>query len=155
LTHVEHVFFADVDRCYFTVKSDLLTRLETLATGSKKLFNDEGSPAAPIHKRLKERVESLGGGYNGYRLRSFRQKGKLSLQAVVFAPFSGDLSRQSYAEFDIDLGNPGDGLQGFFIHLGELLSPSKTNHIKLRDKLAKDPRIGKYLCYQLISNVEA
>jgi len=152
LTQVEHVFFADVDRCYFAVKPDLLTRLETLAAGSNKHFDDDGAPAAPVHKRLMERVKILEGGNNGYRLRSFRQKGKLSLQAVVAAPFSGDTSRQRYAEFDIDLGNPGDGLKGFFVHLGELLSPGKTNHIKLREKLAKDQRVGKYLCYQVISD---
>jgi hypothetical protein len=45
--------------------------------------------------------------------------------------------RQFYADFNIDLGNPLQDLEGFAIHIGELISGDVTDHLKLRRKLAK------------------
>jgi hypothetical protein len=151
LAHVEHVFFADVDRCYAAVTPALLARLDALAADPDKPFYAEGAPKAAIHRRLRDRIENFEPDAASYRLHSFRQEGKTCLQCVVASPPGDDASRRSYAEFDLDLGNPLQDLKGFFIHLGELLSPSRTDHLKLRDKLAKDARVRDYLYYHVVS----
>ncbi|MGH9855227.1 MAG: hypothetical protein ACREBD_35790, partial [Blastocatellia bacterium] len=86
-----------------------------------------------------------------FRLHSFRQQGKNSLQVIVAVPPGGGAARRFYAEFDIDLGNPAQDLEGFFIHLGELLAPGKTDHLKLRDKLAKDQTVREFLYHRVIN----
>jgi hypothetical protein len=58
-------------------------------------------------------------------LTSFRAEGKPSMQVVVAVP-PPDLAH-TYAEFDLDLGNPLQDVVGFFVHLGELLDGKPTN----------------------------
>jgi hypothetical protein len=41
-------------------------------------------------------------------------------------------------------------VKGFVVHLGELLSGSKTDHLKLRARLAEDERVREFLCHQVI-----
>ena len=43
----------------------------------------------------------------------------------------------TYAEFDLDLGNPLQDVLGFVTHVGELLDGKPTNHLDLRKTLAK------------------
>lgn len=149
---VRSVFFADVDRIYAATSADFLSRLQALAANPKKPFYDEGSPKSAVHLRLKERMKDLEVDAQSFTLQSFRQEGKNSLQAVVAIPpgatgASGP-SRAHYADLDIDLGNPLQDIQGFFIHLGELLGSGKTDHIDLHDKLAKGST-SQFLYYEV------
>jgi len=150
LSHVHQVFFADVDRCYGAVDGRLFDRLNALTRSADKPFSADSLPLALVHRKLLRRIKSVESDADKFRLHSFRQRGKNSLQVIVAVPPGGDPSRRFYAEFDIDLGNPVHDLEGFFIHLGELLAPGKTDHLKLRDKLAKDQTVREFLYYRVI-----
>lgn len=150
LRNVHHVFFADVDRIYARVDRELFTRLDALARDPSKPFFDEGSPASAGHRRLLERVSRFEGDTDQYRLRSFRQEGKNSMQAVVAVP--ADPTRHHYADLDIDLGNPLQDVVGFVIHMGELIDPGKTDHLALREKLGKNKAVAPFLFYEVVKN---
>ena len=150
LRNVHHVFFADVDRVYARVDRELFTRLETLARDPSKPFFDEGSPTSAGHRRLLERISRFESNTDQYRLRSFRQEGKNSMQAVVAIP--PDPTRNHYADLDIDLGNPLQDVVGFVIHMGELINPGKTDHLALREKLGKNKTIAQFLFYEVVKN---
>src|SRR5262245_509439 len=150
LTHVHQILFADVDRCYAAVDGELFDRLNALAAGADKLFSVDHLPLAPVHRKLLRHIRNNESDADNFHLRSFRQRGNNSLQAIVAVPPGADSSRRFYAEFDIDIGNPGHDFAGFFIHLGELLTPGKTDHLRLRDKLAKDQMVREFLYYRVI-----
>lgn len=149
ISDVEHIFFADTARIYAAVTPHLLARLDSLAKAREKRFCLEGEPHAPIHLKLMERIRKFGVDWQEFKLRSFRQEGKPSLQTVVAFPPRGTQSPLHYAEFDIDLGNPLQDIVGFFVHLGEVLAPGKTDHMKLRKKLAKGPT-KDFLYYRVV-----
>ncbi len=149
LRHVQHAFFADVDRVYARVDHDLHPRLLALSKQSPKVFIEEGSPKSAGHRRLLDRVAAFEGSGVEYDLRSFRQSGdKNSVQAVVAVP--KDPSRNHYADLDIDLGNPLHSPVGFVIHMGELLNPGRTDHLALREKLGKNKTIAPFLFYDIV-----
>ncbi|HJQ31472.1 MAG TPA: hypothetical protein VJ866_04820 [Pyrinomonadaceae bacterium] len=150
LRNVNHVFFADVDRIYARVDGELFTRLDALARDPSKPFFDEGSPASAGHRRLLDRISPFEGNIDQYRLRSFRQEGRNSMQAVVAVP--SDPTRRYYADLDIDLGNPLQDVVGFVIHMGELIDPGKTDHLALREKLGKNKTIAPFLFYEVVKN---
>ena len=81
-------------------------------------------------------------------LLSFRGEGKPSMQAVIAVP-PPDLPH-TYAEFDLDLGNPLQDVLGFIVHVGELLDGKPTNHLDLRKTLAKT-KAANFLCYTVVS----
>jgi hypothetical protein len=148
LRNVQHVFFADVDRIYARVDGEMLTRLQALARDPSKPFFDEGSPRSSGHRRLLDRISSVEGGVDSYRLQSFRQEGRNSMQAVVAVP--PDPTRNFYADLDIDLGNPLQDVVGFVVHMGELLDPGRTDHLALREKLGKNATLSKFLFYDVV-----
>lgn len=150
LRNVHHVFFADVDRIYARVDRELFTRLEALARDPSKPFFDEGSPTSAGHRRLLDRISRFEGNADQYKLRSFRQEGKNSMQAVVAIP--PEPTRNHYADLDIDLGNPLQDVVGFVIHMGELINPGKTDHLALREKLGKNKTIARFLFYDVVEN---
>lgn len=133
------------DRAYMKVDRALLPRIEALVKDPRKPFYAEGVPSAPIHGRLLEAIPepiSVKARFGG--LLSFRGEGKPSLQMVIAVP-PIDLPH-TYAEFDLDLGNPLQDLAGFVVHMGELLGGKQTNHLDLRKKLARTPA-GAFLYY--------
>ncbi|HWW76325.1 MAG TPA: hypothetical protein VNZ44_13090 [Pyrinomonadaceae bacterium] len=150
LRNVQHFFFVDVDRVYARVDREFATRVEALARNPSKAFNDEGAPKSAGHRRLLERVARFEGDVSTYRLRSFRQEGRNSMQAVIATP--EDVTRNHYADLDIDLGNPLQDVSGFIIHMGELINPGKTDHLALHDKLAKIKTLAQFLFYEVIDN---
>ncbi len=147
ISYVNSVFFAGTERVYCEVRSELFPPLQALAADPDKPFYYEGTPTSTMHLKLLERIEALGlGQASDYRLHSFRQEGKPSMQAVVAVPKSGTGSR--FADFDIDLGNPLQDADGFIIHMGELASGAPTDHLSLRAKLAKGA-LKEFLYYRL------
>jgi hypothetical protein len=125
---VDHVFLAEMDRIYCAVSPEFHTLV-------RRTFGAD-SVVHPSHQRLLSRIPSSDGrDGDGYRLRSYREPSASSLQIVVAEPAGGNGAH--YADMDIDRGNPGWDLRSFLIHVGELLDPRKTNHLKLRGRLAK------------------
>ena len=145
VTLVHQVFFVGNDRMYAKVDRTLLDRMNTLALDSKKPFFAEGKPHAPIHGRLLSALPEPPAVRSRFAdLLSFRGEGKPSMQSVIAVPPS-DLPH-TYAEFDLDMGNPLQDLLGFVVHVGELLNGKPTNHIDMRKQLAKT-KAAEFLCY--------
>jgi len=131
---IEKLFFAEVDRFYAQVDSDLSKLLDDR-------FHDPKPPAHPIHQRLlNERPEEE---REGYSLLSYRQARNPSMQVVTATPEGGG---PFLAELDIDLGDVLDPL-GFFIHTVEVLHPKRTDHLVDVRKRLEDTEARKYLAY--------
>jgi hypothetical protein len=146
---VHDVFFVSNDRMYAKVDRGLLNTLKTLAADPKKPFFAEGRPNAPIHGQLLEKLpEDPGVKARFADLLSYRGEGKPSMQVVVAVP-PADLPH-TYAEFDLDLGNPLQDLVGFIVHMGELLDGKPTNHLDLRKDLART-RASGFLYYRVVA----
>lgn len=149
---VDHVFWAANDRIYARVDKAFLSELLHLADADDQPFYEEGTPHAKIHEQLFVRMNEppeVKARFEG--LCSFRGEagpGKPSMQIVV-AVAPADLP-YTYAEFDLDLGNPLQDVAGFFVHMGELLDGKSTNHLDLWTKL-KDTNAGRYLNYTVSS----
>jgi hypothetical protein len=149
---VHHVFAVANDRIYTRVDRAFLETLETLADDETKPFYEEGAPHAPIHQRLfalMDEPPDVIAQFDG--LRSFRSEAKSrtpSMQAVVaVAP---PALPYTYAEFDLDLGNPLQDVLGFFVHVGELLDGQATNHLDLWRRL-HPTAAGPFLGYRVIA----
>jgi hypothetical protein len=152
IRNTRFVFFADVDRIYAAVDLDYYARLVALAKDSSKPFYAEGSPTDSGHRKLLIRIRKFESSADKFRLRSFRQEGKNSFQSVVAVPPEDMGINSSYADMDIDLGNPLQDVVGFVIHIGELLDPGTTDHLGLYSKLASNPMLSKYLYYRVVAD---
>lgn len=136
IADVRSIFFAGTERIYANVNGTLLDRLKALAGDPEQPFYSEGVPTSPTHLKLLDQIAVRGWGTrDGYTLQSFRQEGRNCMQAVVATP-SNPTSR-SYADFDIDLGDPLQDVDGFVVHMGELAFGGSTDHLALHDALAK------------------
>ena len=127
--HVRNVFFADIDRIYCAVEPSMLGRLQ-----KSKCFRRQQGAVHSTHKKILLRLPAAGG---PYELVSYREAKHPSLQVTLAIPPAGAAGKTHYADIDIDLGNPTLDVAGLFIHLGELLDPRQTDHLKLRSKLTK------------------
>ena len=122
----------------------MLQRVEDLVKDPSKPFFREGPPRAKIHGRLLDSIPEQG----FKELLSFRGEGSPSLQMVIAVPPVS--SPHTYAEFDIDLGNALQDVLGFVVHAGELLDGKPTNHLELRQKLART-KAGAFLHYKVVT----
>ena len=133
---VRDVFMVANDRLYAKVDRKLLDSLQTLANDPKRPFYAEGTPHASIHGRLLAEMPEPPEVKSSFKnLLSFRAEGAPSMQVVIAVPPAD--SPHTYADFDLDLGNPLQDVAGFFVHMGELLDGKPTNHLDLRKRLAK------------------
>jgi hypothetical protein len=133
------------DRIYAKVDRTMLDRLNALALDPSKPFFAEGKPRSAIHGRLLSAIpEPVDVRARFGDLQSFRGEGKPSMQAVIAVP-PADLPH-TYAEFDLDLGNPLQDILGFVVHMGELLDGKPTNHLDLRKKLVKT-KASRFIYY--------
>ena len=146
---VHGVYYVGNDRIYAKVDRSLVDLLQTLSDDPARRFYSEGTPRAQIHGRLLSGLPELPEVKARFTtLASFRGEGKPSLQAVVAIP-PPDLPH-TYAEFDLDLGNPLQDVLGFFVHMGELLDGKPTNHLDMRKVLAK-ARAAEFLYYTVVT----
>ena len=148
IDHVQRFYQIGTERAYATVDSEFLPRLEELASDPTRPFYREGQPKDSMHKRLIESIpRDIRPLFSPDRLLSFRgeTRGKgPSLQAVVAVPPPGQ--GFTFADIDLDLGNPLQDVAGFIVHRGELLGGDPTNHLDLRKKLAATAA-GAFLYY--------
>jgi hypothetical protein len=145
---VHNVFHVGNDRIYARVDRTLLDAMQTLSLDPKKPFYAEGPPRAAIHGRLLSTLpESADVKMRFTDLLSFRGEGRPSMQVVIAVP-PPDLPH-TYAEFDLDLGNPLQDVLGFFVHVGELLDGKPTNHLDMRKRLAKT-KASAFLYYTVV-----
>jgi hypothetical protein len=136
------------ERGFARVDREFLTRLEALANDPNKPFYREGRPKAAIHRKLIETIpKEIRPLFSADRLLSFRGEKQPSLQAVVAEPPAGyDFT---FADIDLDLGNPLQDVAGFIVHMGELAGGKPTNHLDLRKKLAKTAA-KEFLYYNIV-----
>jgi hypothetical protein len=147
---VHDIFYVGNDRLYAKVDRALVDILQMLANDPAKPFYAEGTPKAAIHGRMLSSIPEPPEIKSRFTaLSSFRGEGRPSLQAVVAIP-PPDLPH-TYAEFDLDLGNPLQDVLGFFVHMGELLDGKPTNHLDLRKVLARS-KASEFLYYTLAAN---
>jgi hypothetical protein len=136
LALVDHFFWVANDRVYARVDKAFLETMKDLANNSDR-FYEEGTPHSAVHQKLFARIDESPDVIAQFQgLCSFRGEqaaGKPSLQTVV-AVAPANLP-YTYAEFDLDVGNPLQDILGFFVHMGELLDGKSTNHLDLRSKL--------------------
>lgn len=145
---VHDVFLVANDRIYAKVDRALLPTLQKLADDPTRNFYAEGTPRGAIHGRLLTELPEPPEVKIGFKdLTSFRAEGKPSMQVVVAVPPAG-LSH-TYAELDLDLGNPLQDIVGFFVHMAELLDGRPTNHLDMRKVLAKSSA-KDFLYYQVV-----
>ncbi len=144
---VNSVFFCGNERVYARVTPDLFVRLQALADDPDRPFYAEGPPTSSMHLKLLDAIEAHGWGSKGnYSLWSFRQEGNPSMQVVCATP---SMSGMPFcADLDIDLGNPLQDLEGFAIHMGELIGGDATDHLDLWKKLSKGAT-KNYLYYDV------
>ena len=137
--HLEHVFFAEIDRIYGAVSPGFLEVV------SNSLERDADSTISPTHHRLLTRLPVADPAR--YKLESYREPVRRgSLQAVVARPKTGP--GPLFVDLDIDGANPGQDLVTFFIHFGEILDPDKTDHLRLVKRLDRR-QVGDFLYYQV------
>jgi len=134
ISDVRNIFFVGTERVYGQVHANMFNRLQELSADPKKPFYSEGNPASATHRKLLDQIETRGWGRpENYTLHSFRQEGRTCMQIVVAAP---SVSTDPFcADFDIDLGNPLEDVDGFVVHMGELALGGDTNHLELHDAL--------------------
>jgi hypothetical protein len=135
---VRNVFWTENDRVYATVDRELFDRFQELAADPAKPFYREGYPHSDTHLRLLEHLPESASGkalFPRESLVSFRGEGQPSLQAVILKPPAG--VDYTYADFDLDLGNPLQDAVGLVVHMGELLGGKATDHLDLRARLGK------------------
>ena len=147
ITTVNSVFFCGNERIYARVTPDLFVRLQALADDPDRPFYAEGAPTSSMHQKLLDAIEAHGWGSKGnYSLWSFRQEGNPSMQVVCATPAMSGMP--FCADLDIDLGNPLQDLEGFAIHMGELIGGDATDHLDLWKKLSKGAT-KNYLYYDV------
>jgi hypothetical protein len=142
---VDDVFWVGNDRIYAKVDRALVDELDDLALDPSKPFYAEGKPNAPIHGRLLAAIPEPPEVRSRFTdLLSFRGEGRPSMQVVVAVP--PPESPHTYAEFDIDLGNPLQDVLGFFVHMGELVDGKPTNHLDIHKVLSRT-KASEFLYY--------
>jgi hypothetical protein len=144
IQYVERLFFVGTERVYAKVTPAFMEELEALARDPKKRFYKEGTPKARIHLRILTAAKASA---DKYELMSFRQERHPSLQIVVAAP--KDRHGDYFADLDIDLGNPLQDVQGFIIHMAELVNTAPTDHLDLWNVLSKDRAVSPFLYYSV------
>jgi hypothetical protein len=135
IAEVEQFFWMSNDRGYARADRTLYDRLEALALDNDKFYR-EGTPRSSVHQRLLDAIpEAEKPLFPADCLVSFRGEGRPSLQTVIARPPVG--LPHTYAEFDLDLGNPLQDIEGFVVHMFELADDKPTNHLDMRKELAK------------------
>jgi hypothetical protein len=148
ISQVQRFYQIGNERGFARVDREFLTRLEELANDPKKPFYREGRPKGAIHRKLIDTIpREIRPLFSPDRLVSFRGEAHPSLQAVVAEPPPGYAF--TFADIDLDLGNPLQDVAGFIVHMGELAGGDPTNHLDLHKKLAKTAA-KEFLYYKVV-----
>ena len=131
IAFIRRIVWIGDERMYCEVDPHLRIVLTGLSAQPARPWYHEGNPTSAIHQRLLRDA-----GLSHYVLDSFRQEGPAGLQIVCAVP---DGMGPSYADIDIDLGNPLQDLVGFLIHADELITGGDTDQWAVRDRLVKGP----------------
>jgi hypothetical protein len=146
---VRSVYEVKPDRVYANIDPALCTRLKQLYTGPNGIGQSEGAPVDAVHGELLENLPDPADAAvaDDYTLLSYRANGRPSLQSVVAIP--EDPNRGSYCDFDLDLADPLEDLDGFVVHMGEIASGKLTDHFALHDELAAESDSGPFIYYSV------
>lgn len=134
IADVRAVVYSRTERIYCRVRGSLLNRLrlyseEPAAPDAHRYVFAEGHPHAPIHADMPVLVQRVTGvAIDPGTLESFRCNTSPSLQIVL----PSTPAVQTYADLDLDLGNPLADVVGFAKHMAELADGGPTDHLRLR-----------------------
>jgi hypothetical protein len=146
IADIERFFVMSNDRGYARVDRGLLDRLETLALDDDAFYR-EGAPRSRVHLRLLDAIPDAEKPlFPPDCLVSFRGEGRPSLQTVIAKPPAG--LAHTYAEFDLDLGNPLQDIEGFVVHMFELADSKATDHLDLHKALSRTAA-AEFLYYRV------
>jgi hypothetical protein len=145
LSHfVKHVFHAEVNRIYCAVQPKFIEIID-------EAF-DHDAAVHSTHARLLSRMPATQAAREKLKdthdLESYREKVATSLQVVVAKPKQGSPDTL-YVDLDIDKSNPNYDAYRFILHVGDVISSKKTNHLKLRSKLVGGDT-GDFLYYDVV-----
>ena len=148
LSHsVKHVFHAEVDRIYCAVKPEFLK----IVHGAFKYDAFVNPTHARLLSRMPFKQKDRPKLKDKYKLESYREQAATSLQVVVAKSKQGSPHTDTlYVDLDIDKSNPNYDLLRFMMHVGDVINSKKTNHLKLRSKIVKDPTTKKFLYYDVV-----
>jgi len=154
ITGVRSLFRALDERAYASIDAGLFKTVAALAERDDRPFYAEGSPKDKMHFKLIEAATAYepaaAGIFATKDLQSFRAEGtplpQPSLQMVMPTPHV-ELDH-TFADLDLDLGNPLQDIAGLVVHIGELLNGKPTNHLDLRAKL-DEGKAKPYLYYRV------
>jgi hypothetical protein len=137
LTYMKKIFLVLSDRVYVEANPKLKDRLDQLV--STMNFYTDHEPKDPVHQNVfKFHEKELNP--KDYHLYSYRQSGSPSMQICIGIPNIPDKKEfPCVADLDLDLGNPLQDVVGFIVHISELFSSNKTDHIEIHDSLNVDP----------------
>lgn len=146
--HVRRVLVIEDNRVYAEVDSQFfpIVSSETL---SQKQFLKRDVAVHDTHRRLLHRMELSD---EDYDLRSYRENlPSGSLQIVGAAPKEGRGSSPQvrFVDIDIDGANPAYDLLRGAIHWGHLMRAHKTDHFKIRQRIARQPA-NDFLYYRAV-----
>lgn len=129
--HVRWVHRAFRDRIYVEADTTLplaLARCPKMESARVSLSH---------HRQLFEALGLREGPLSGYR-----ENARPSLQVSYYVG-----QRAVYADIDIDLGNPVRDVIGAVVHVLEVVWPGKTDPVRVRRELLRDPVIASRLVH--------
>lgn len=132
ITLINRIIAVLPDRIYAEVDPQLKARLQNLVN-TTNFYEDW--VVLPEHKNV---ILFAGKNPDDYNLSSFRQAGHPSMQFSISNRKLGN-EPFHYADIDLDLGNPLQDAVGFLVHVSELFSDAKTDHISLQHDLNVPP----------------
>lgn len=126
--HLRNVHIVQQDRLYATADTTLPLALALCSAM-------QTAAVSSAHQRIFEVFP-----HGPAPLSSYRELARPSLQVTYFA-----LPDIVYCDIDIDLGNPVRDLVGALVHFVEVLVPGKTDPLKVRGQLERDPVVAARL----------
>ena len=146
--HVRRVHVVEDNRVYAEVDSQFFPIVSSEEL-SQSQFLKRDLTVHDTHRRLLRRMELSD---EDYDLRSYREsRPSGSLQVVGAAPKEGKGASPDvrFVDVDIDEANPAYDLLRGVIHWGHLMQGHKTDHFKIRQRIARQPA-NDFLYYRAV-----
>ena len=146
--HVRRVFVVEDNRVYAEVDSRFFPIVSSEKLSQNQFLKRDITVHA-THRRLLHRMEFSDGDYD---LRSYRENlpnGSLQIVGAVPKEGKGTSRGVQFVDIDIDEANPAYDLIRGAIHWGHLMRGHRTDHFKIRQRIARQPA-NDFLYYRAV-----